>query len=76
LLSFPQIHRAHHNNKLYSSQELVTALVVMNCGCGKKAIGLLRWTGVREFRFPRISTGFACSVGFILWQKASTVRQR
>jgi hypothetical protein len=48
LLRFPQFHRAHHNNKLYSSQKLVTALVVMITFV-EKATGLLRWLGVREF---------------------------
>jgi hypothetical protein len=51
LLRFPQFHRAHHNNKLYSSQKLVTALVVMITFVEKaeKATGLLRWLGSREF---------------------------
>jgi hypothetical protein len=48
LLSFPQFHRAHHNNKLYRYQKQPNGCCGDEAkdGCGKKALG-----------FPWLSAG-------------------
>jgi hypothetical protein len=74
LWRFPQIHRAHHNNKLYSCQKLVTALVVTMMIVEKRLSASN--VGREGAAIPSLSTGFAGVVGFILCEKASTVRQR
>jgi hypothetical protein len=75
LLSFPQFHSTHHNNKLYNSQKLLTALTEVMMVVGKSNRSLVQFK-VRGLRFPSIPTGFTWLVGFILCEKASTVRQR
>ena len=55
-----------------------TAVVVMR---GRSVVEKRPWPpgprlAVKEFRFPCISHKFTCFVGFILCEKASTVRQR
>jgi hypothetical protein len=77
LLCFPQFHRTHHNNKLYRvlEAELMNALVVVMGPVKKEGYRLLLLQ-MTEIQFPLISTSFTCLVGFILCEKASTVRQR
>jgi hypothetical protein len=65
-----------------SQQQALSLSKTSNCsccgddGCGKKAIGLQGQLSREGLAIPSISTGFTGVVGFILCEKASTVRQR
>jgi hypothetical protein len=43
LLSFPQFHSTHHNNKLYNSQKLLTALTEVMMVVGKSNRSLVQF---------------------------------
>jgi hypothetical protein len=51
LLGFPQFHRTHHNNKLYSFQKSVNTFLVVIVGGEKRATAVLCRPAVGASRF-------------------------
>jgi len=77
---FPQIHNAHHHNKLYGLTELFSK--ASHEYCLLLLLLVLIWleswrpkVRSESKRFPRISTVSAHEAGFLTGLKASKVRQ-
>ena len=68
--SFPQFHSAHHNNKLYSFQEIRNCSCCSDDGCVRKLFASrVQLNSERATDFPPISTAFYMACGLYTLRK-------